>query len=114
LFLKASAYRQLKLLTDVFDTTSSALLAQYSTIQELADLPLAELEGLLKTLSHNHIPDVAEKARRLHAVAVRSFPVPHHMLEPLNFVLRLTLEHIRFLEQRLEETRPPSRAPSRT
>ena len=33
LFLKASAYRQLKLFTDVFGTTSSAILTQYSTIQ---------------------------------------------------------------------------------
>jgi transposase len=104
LFLKASAYRQLKLFTDVFGVTSSALITQYSTIQELAALPLAELEGLLKTLSHNHLPDVEEKAQRLHAVAVNSFPVPPHMLEPLNFVLRSTLEHIRFLEQQLAET----------
>lgn len=104
LFLKASAYRQLKLFTDVFGTTSSAILTQYSTIQELADLPLVELEGLLKTLSHNHLPDVEEKAQRLHAVAVQSFPVPPHMVEPLNFVLRSTLEHIRFLEQQLADT----------
>ena len=104
LFLKASAYRQLKLFTDVFGATSSAILTQYSTIQELADLPLAELEGLLKTLSHNHLPNVEEKAQRLHAVAVNSFPVPPHMIEPLNFVLRSTLEHIRFLEQQLSDT----------
>ena len=106
MFLKASAYRQLKLFTDVFGATSSAILthAQRSTIQELADLPLAELEGLLKTLSHNHLPNVEEKAQRLHAVAVNSFPVPPHMIEPLNFVLRSTLEHIRFLEQQLSDT----------
>ena len=104
LFLKASAYRQLKLFTDVFGTTSSALITQYSTIQELANLPLAELEGLLKTLSHNHIPDLEDKAQRLHAVAVNSFPVPPHMREPLNLVLRSTLEHIRFLEQQLAVT----------
>jgi len=104
LFLKASAYRQLKLFTDVFGVTSSALITQYSTIQELAALPLAELEGLLKTLSHHHLPDVEEKAHRLHAVAVNSFPVPPNMLEPLNLVLRSTLAHIRFLEQQLAET----------
>jgi transposase len=104
LFLKASAYRQLKPFTDVFGTTSSAILTQYSTIQELAELPLAELEGLLQTLSHNHLPDVEEKAQRLHAVAVQSFPVPPHMVEPLNLVLRSTLEHIRFLEQQLGDT----------
>jgi transposase len=104
LFLKASAYRQLKLFTDVFGATSAALLTQYSTIQELAAVPLAELEGLLKTLSHNHVPDVEDKAQRLHAVAVQSFPVPPHMLEPLNWVLRATLDHIRFLEQQRAET----------
>jgi len=58
----------------------------------------------LKTLSHNHLPDVEEKAQRLHAVAVNSFPVPPHMIEPLNLVLRSTLEHIRFLEQQLGDT----------
>jgi transposase len=104
LFLKASAYRQLQLFTDVFGATSSALITQYSTLQELAALPLAELEGLLKTLSHNHVPDIEEKAQRLHAVAAQSFPVPPHMLEPLNLVLHATLDHIRFLEQQLEET----------
>jgi len=104
LFLKASAYRQLKPFTDVFGTTSAALITQYSTLQELADLPLAELEGLLKTLSHNHLPDLTQTAQRLHAVAVQSFPVPPHMLEPLNFVLRSTLDHIRFLEQQRTQT----------
>ncbi len=104
LFLKASAYRQLKPFKNVFGTTSTALLTQYSTIQELADLPLAALEGLLRTLSHNHVPDVEKNAQRLHAVAERSFPVPPAMLEPLNYVLHSILDHIRFLEQQMAQT----------
>ena len=84
LFLKASAYRQLKPFTDVFGTTSSAILTQSSTIQELAALPLAELEGLLQTLSHNHLPEVEKNAERLHAVAVNSFPLPPKMIKGIN------------------------------
>jgi hypothetical protein len=83
--------------------TSAAILTQYSTIQELADWPLLELEGLLRTLSHNHLPDAADNARKLHEVAVNSFPVPPGMVEPLNLLLRSSLDHIRFLEAQRAE-----------
>jgi hypothetical protein len=82
----------------VFGATSTAILTQYSTIQELADLPLLELEGLLRTLSRNHLPDASETAHKLHNVALKSFPVPPGMLEPLNLLLRSSLDHIHFLE----------------
>jgi len=101
LFLKASAYRQLQPFSDVFGTTSTAILTQYSTIQELAALPLSKLEGLLRDLSNNHLPDVEKNAERLHAVATHSFPVPPGMLAPLNLLLGSTLDHIRFLEAQL-------------
>ena len=105
LFLKASAYRQLKPFSDVFGTTSTAILTRYSSLQELAALPLAELEGLLRTLSNNHLPQVETNARRLHAVASHSFPVPPGMRAPLNLRLNSTLEHIHFLEAQLETVR---------
>jgi hypothetical protein len=98
LFLQASAYRQLKPFSDVFGTTSSAILTRASSLRELAELPTRQLAGLLQTLSGNHLRTPDENAHKLQAVAAHSFPVPAAMQAPLQTLLHSTLAHIQFLE----------------
>ncbi len=103
LFLKASAYGQLKPFSKLWGVTSRAVLDQYSTIQELADLPTLELAGILRDLSHNHLRDADATAQCLQEVAARSFPVPEAMVAPLNQVLHSTLQHVRYLEAQRQD-----------
>jgi len=98
LFLQASAYRQLKPFSDVFGTTSTAILTRDSSVQALAELPTRQLADLLQTLSGNHLRTPDENARKLQAVAAQSFPVPAAMQAPLQTLLHSTLAHIQFLE----------------
>jgi transposase len=102
LFLKASAYGQLKPFSKLWGVTSRAILSEYSTIQELAELPTLELAGVLRTLSGNRLAQAEDNARRLQEVAARSFPLPQAMVAPVNLALRSTLAQVRHLEQQRE------------
>lgn len=99
LFLKASAYRQFQPFSDVFGVTSTTILTEYATLDELADLPTDELATLLQRLAHGHLPDPQANARTLQEVARESFPLPESLRGPVNLTLELALEHIRLLER---------------
>jgi hypothetical protein len=99
LFLKASAYRQFKPFSDVFGQTSQAILTEYATLDELADLPTVELAELLQRLAQGHLPDPPDNARKLQDAARQSFRLPDGLVGPVNLTLELALEHIRLLER---------------
>ena len=98
LFLKASSYRRLKPFSDVFGITSRRVLSEYAILDELAAIPVEDLAQTLHEMSGHHLPDPFDNARKLHRVAVESFPLPDALALPVHRILDLTLEHIRFLE----------------
>jgi len=104
LFLKASAYRRFKPFSDVFGATSRLVLSQYTTLDELADIPVEDLAQTLHEMSGHHLPDPSDNARQLHRVAAESFPLPDALTLPVHRILGLTLDHIRFLEGQIART----------
>jgi hypothetical protein len=98
LFLKASSYRCIKPFSDVFGVTSRLVLTQQPTLDELAELPVEDLASHLYELSGHHLPNPLDNARKLQRVAQESFPLDESLVLPVQRVLDLTLEHIRFLE----------------
>lgn len=98
LFLKASAYRRLEPFADVFGATSRLVLTQLPSLDELAALPLEALAAYLHELSGHHLRDPANNARKLQHVVRESFPLDMALALPVQRILDLTLEHIRFLE----------------
>jgi hypothetical protein len=98
LFLKASAYRRLEPFSDVFGATSRLVLTQPPSLDELAALPVEALTAYLHELSGHHLRDPADNARKLQHVARESFPLDTALALPVQRILDLTLEHIRFLE----------------
>ncbi len=103
LFLKASAYRQAKPFTDVFGVTSRWVLSQEQTLRELAALSLAELAEQLDELSGHHLADPLANAGKLQRVATESFPLPAALTTPVQRLLDLTLDHLDFLHQQIQQ-----------
>jgi len=97
-YLLASDYRRVKPFSDNFGVTSTHILTEYPDIAAIADIPIDDLATTLDTLSANHLKDAKKSARKLHQVAETSYPLPHFLAPTVNTVLRMTIEHIRFLE----------------
>jgi hypothetical protein len=104
LFLKASSYRRLKPFSDVFGVTSRLVLTQQPSLDELAALPVEDLALQLHDMSGHHLPDPFENARKLKRVSQESFPLDELLALPVQRILDLTLEHIRFLEGQVAQT----------
>ena len=104
LFLRASSYRCLKPFSDVFGKTSRLVLTQIPDLDELATLPVEDLALKLHEMSNHHLPDPFANARKLKRVAQESFPLDQRLALPVQRILDLTLEHIRFLEAQVAQT----------
>jgi hypothetical protein len=103
LFLKASAYRRFMPFADVFGATSRLILTQQPSLDDLADIPVEDLANQLHELSGHHLRDPQDNARKLKSVAQESFPLNETLALPVQRVLDLTLDHIRFLEGQIEQ-----------
>jgi len=103
LFLKASSYRRLKPFSDVFGVTSRLVLTQQPSLDELAELPVEDLAMHLHEMSGHHLRDPFKNARKLKRVSQESFPLDDRLAVPVQRILDLTLEHIRFLEGQVEQ-----------
>ena len=103
LFLKASSYRRLKPFSDVFGVTSRLVLTQQPSLDELAELPVEDLAFHLHEMSGHHLRDPFKNARTLKRVSQESFPLDARLALPVQRILDLTLQHIRFLEDQVEQ-----------
>ena len=103
LFLKASSYRRLKPFSDVFGVTSRLVLSQQPSLDELTELPVEDLAMQLHEMSGHHLRDPFKNARKLKQVSQESFSLVEHLALPIQRILDLTLEHIRFLEAQVEQ-----------
>jgi hypothetical protein len=103
LFLKASAYHRLKPFSDVFGATSRLVLTQSPSLDELAELPVEGLTTYLHELSGHHLPDPTANARKLQHVGRESFTLDTALALPVQRILELTLDHIRFLEGQIRQ-----------
>ncbi len=101
LFLAASAYYRLKPFSDIFGVTSRLVLGQQPTLDELAAIPVETLADQLYELSGHHLPDPLKNARKLQRVAAESFALPPALTQPVQRILDLTLDHIRYLESQI-------------
>jgi len=103
LFLKASAYRQVKPFSDTFGRTSRLVLTDSPSLDDLAALPVHDLAGHLQELSRNHLPDSLNNARKLQRAANESLHLDIQLTEPVQRILNLTLDHIAFLENQVHQ-----------
>jgi len=105
IYLSASEYNRLKPFSNTFGVTSSHILTEYPDIAAIANIPLTSLTAMLETISRGKFSNPEEKARKLHQVAGNSYPLPDFLIPTVNTLLRMTLEHIQFLESQQAEYR---------
>lgn len=101
LFLKFSAFRQEKPLSDPFGTASSALLIEFLTVEEIANTSIEDLATFLIEKGRNHFPDPEKVAKDVKQAAQDSYRLNKRLTDPVNTVLSMTLENIRFFERQI-------------
>jgi transposase len=103
LFLLHSAYRRGQPFSDPFGVTSQQVLGGERSLAELVQLPVETLAEQLDDWSGGRLDDPLETAHQLQQVAQDSFPLEEPLLTPLQHLLALTAEHIRFLEAQMQQ-----------
>lgn len=101
LYLKANAYRPDHPFSDVFGATSQALLQEFTSLDDIAHMPLEELATWLDTKGHGRFADPTKMAREVQQVAQDSYPLDPQLLQPVNLVLGWSFEHINAMERQL-------------
>jgi len=103
LFLFASAYRRGQPFSDPFGVTSQKVLGGEKPLAELAQQPLETLAEQLDTWSGGTLDDPLETAQKLQQVVQESFPLEEPLLTPIQHLLELTAERIRFLQAQMAQ-----------
>lgn len=106
-YLKLSAYRIERPLSDTFGAASREILEGYLTPEEIVAAPLSELAAVVKEHSRGRVADSEEVAKVVKQAASRSYRLPKPMVEPVNLLLSSSLTTIRTLGAQLK---PPDKA----
>jgi len=104
LYLKASAYSRLQPFGNTFGATSRTIIRQYSSMEEIATIPLDDLTETIDRLGKRRFADPLQAAQTLQEVARQSYPLPEVLQGPVNLILRQTLQQITTLERLIRQT----------
>jgi len=104
LFFKFSNYKQDSPFSNIFGKTSSTLLTQFYSTDEIAAMPLEDLTSFLTEKGKNRFVSPISMAKELKRVANISYRLPNQMKQPINFILASSLHTIRSLETQVKET----------
>jgi len=104
LYLKASAYTHLQPFGNTFGATSRTIIREYSSMEEIAALPLGDLAETIDRLGKRRFADPLQAAQTLQEVARQSYPLPELLQGPVNYILRQTLQQVTALEQLIRQT----------
>jgi transposase len=99
LYLKASAYTQLKPFSNTFGAASRAVLDEFASIEDIAALPFADLVEFIDSHSRRTLADPEATARLLQQMCTESYHLPAALQEPVNLILHSCLQQISHLEQ---------------
>ncbi len=103
LFLKFNTFERVNL-SDIFGKTSLALLLEFHSADEVAELPLSELAEFLKEQSHNRIHTPDNLAEEIQALARNAYRLLPKMADSVNAVLRMTMGTIQSHEKAISQT----------
>ncbi len=97
LFLKFSAYPQLKPFSDPFGATSQALLAEAFSTDDLMAMPVEELTQFVIQKGKNRFPDPQKVVEKLKQVARASYRLRPSLAQSVDLVLALSYKNIQAL-----------------
>ena len=99
-YLKATDYtgKGKKPFSDVFGATSQAVLREFATLDEIANMPFDELVEWLDVKGKRRFPNPEENARKLQQVAADAYRLPDEWATVIHDIIALNLRHIALLE----------------
>lgn len=107
LYLKASEYTRhdegasesLRPFSDTFGAASRAVIEEFASVEEIATMPLEELAAFIGAKGHGSFADPTVNAARLQHVARDSYHLPKALQDPIQLILKLSLQEIAALER---------------
>ena len=99
-YLKATDYTDKKKrpFSDTFGATSQAVLRQFATLDEIANMPFDELVEWLDIKGKRRFPNPEENARKLQQVAADAYHLPDEWADAIHDIIALNLRHIDLLK----------------
>jgi transposase len=99
-YLKATDYTDKKKrpFSDTFGATSQAVLRQFATLDEIANMPFDELVEWLDVKGKRRFTNPEENARKLRQVATDAYRLPDEWAAVIHDIIALNLRHIALLE----------------
>jgi len=101
LFLKFSGFCQQQPLSDPFGAASGALLTEFLSVDEIAQTSIEDLADFLIDKGRNRFTDPEAVAKAIRQAARNSYRLSKALADPVNLVLAMTLENIRFFERQV-------------
>ena len=100
LYLKATDYTAegKRPFSDTFGVTSKAVLCQFSSLDEVANMPFDELVEWLDVKGKRRFPNPEENARKLQQVATDAYHLPDEWADTVHDIVALNIRHITLLE----------------
>lgn len=101
MFLKFSGFCQEEPLSDPFGAAAGTLLTEFLSVDEIAQMPLEDLAEFLIDKGRNRFSDPEAVAGAIRQAARNSYRLSKALRDPVNVVLAMTLENIRFFEKQI-------------
>lgn len=102
LFLKFSAYTQVKPFSNTFGATSQALLAENFSTDELMSIPIEDLTQFIIQKGKNRFADPQQIVEKIRQVARESYRIRPSLAKSVNLVLSLSYKNIQTLTDTLK------------
>ncbi len=100
IYLKATDYthKEKRPFSDTFGATSQAVLRQFATLAEIANMPFDDLAEWLDVKGKRRFPNPEDNARKLQQVAADAYHLPEAWATVIHDIIALNLRHIALLE----------------
>lgn len=103
LLLKAPGFVQNKAFSSSFGATSTALMTEFASLDEIIETPISDLITFIISKSKNRISNPKELAERIKYIARESYKPNRVMHDSINFALLSSHRHIKFLKKELKQ-----------
>lgn len=99
LFLKFSTLSQEKILSDNFGATAEALLTEFNSTEDIANMSLEDLIDVISVASKNRFDDIHQTAKNIKQAAGSSFKLNKSINDSLSIVIKSCYDNISTLEK---------------
>ena len=102
LFIKASAFTQTKIFSNILCNTGSSLLTEFNSVDEIANMDINEMVKFIILKSKNHFKDPETLAKQIQDVAKESYKISKVLHDPVSYSLMASFNHIKYLKGEIQ------------